>query len=121
MSLVGGLLTLVRTDDDTAQRQRVEHALNNYAEGLRSIDYRDCTVAPDNASPANYAADHAAGPLNWTPPPGMEVEITKVRHWDPSGRQFVDSCAADGGAQELTVEARWRGRTATGQIVLGER
>ena len=113
---------LVRIDDDTAQRQRVEHGLNNYAEGLRSLDYRDCAAAPDNASTANYAADAAASPLSWTPPAGMDVEITGMRYWDASGRQFVDACAGgDGGAQELTVGASRRGRTATGQIVLGAR
>lgn len=122
LGLAGGLLLLGRVDDDTAQRQRVEHALNNYAEVLRALDYRDCAATADNASIAAYGADYAASPLAWTPPADLVVEITGVRYWDASARRFVDTCAAvDGGAQELTVRASSRGRTATGQIVLGAR
>lgn len=126
LGLAAGLLTLVRTAGSNEQRQQIQLALGNFSEGVRALDYLDCT-GPGGATVARYDQDYDARAASWQPPTsgplqGMTARMVDLRFWDPVGRRFVDACAGtDHGAQELTLEVSWKGRTDRAQIVLGDR
>lgn len=133
LSLAAGLLTLVRAEAATSERQRVQQSLNNFSEGLRSVPYVDCTTG--GATADAYRTSYDANPLNWQPDdtPGMKAfilgeigsgkeGIIDVGYWNPVSKTFADTCSsADQGAQELTIEVTWRDRKATSQVVVGDR
>lgn len=121
LGLAAGLLTLVRTNAATDERQRIDQALGNVAEGLKALPYVPCT---DGGGPdaADLWADYQASATSWSPPAGMTVQLLDVEYWDRSERRFVGTCAeGDQGAQQVTISVDWRDRTGTAQVVVGSR
>lgn len=120
-SLAYGMLTLMGVNKSTSEREQIQLAIGNYTERVLVADYIPCAAAPAiQPTVANYNAL----PGLWTPTlPGMTAKITKVEYWNESTERFVAACPAtpDQGAQRLSVEVTWRGRTGTGQIVMTNR
>jgi prepilin-type N-terminal cleavage/methylation domain-containing protein len=118
LGLAAGLYTLIRTTNDTMNRQKVQLGLSNFGESLKAAPYRDCAEPDGNATVAAHQSAYSAWSAAWTPPSGMTAGITKVEYWDPQTRSFVGACAdTDHGAQRLTMTVTWRGRDGTAQIV----
>jgi prepilin-type N-terminal cleavage/methylation domain-containing protein len=121
LGLVAGLLTVSRVRTSTEERQVVDQALGNLAEGVKSLEYEPCSP-PSSPDAADYESAYDAEPANWSPRAGMVAEITDVEYWDVGARRFVASCpGSDRGAQQLTLRVEWRDRVATTQIVVGSR
>lgn len=123
LGLAAGLLTLVRSNAATDERQRIDQALGNVGEGLKALPYVPCTAGGPPTDATAWGA-YLASPTTWRPPPGMAVEVAEVRYWDRTSRQFEKDCNAtegDQGAQMITVSATWRGRTGSAQVVVGDR
>lgn len=121
LGLAAGLLTLVRTNTATDERQRIDQALGNVAEGLKALPYVPCS-AGGGPDAADVWADYEASPTSWTPPSGMAVQLLDVEYWDRTDRRFTDTCAeGDQGAQQVTIRVQWREREGSAQVVLGAR
>lgn len=132
LALVGALLMLVNTSNSTSDRQQIQLALAAMTENLIVAPYLPC---PGGADVDAYNAAYANWPSRWTPSrPGMQSKIVAVEYWDedPSpvdgvdpGPSFQSTCPEndvgapepDQGAQRLTVEVEWRGRSETAQVV----
>ncbi len=121
LGLAAGLLTLVRSNAATDERQRIDQALGNVGEGLKALPYVPCTPGGGPTAGQVWTA-YSDSATTWRPPAGMDVDITDVEYWDRGTREFVDDCVgADVGAQRVTVSASWRGRVGTAHVVLGAR
>ena len=124
LALAGALQMLVNNSRSTSERQQIQLALTAMTENLLVGPYLPC---PDDADAAAYDAAYASWPDRWTPTkPGMQARIVDVEYWDEQQLQgdgserpdFGAQCPAiDQGAQRLTVEVSWQGRSATAQVV----
>lgn len=117
LALAYGMLTLMRVNKSTSEREQIQIALGNYTERLVASKYIPCAPEP---APQPTSANYSALPNRWTPTrPGMTARVTKVEFWDESQKKFVNSCPTglDQGTQRLGVEVQWRDRKGTGQIV----
>lgn len=121
MALAYGMLTLMRVNASTAEREQIQLAIGNYTERILVSKYIPCAPSP---APRPTVANYNAIPNLWTPTrPGMTARISEVEYWDEGAKRFVATCPTglDQGTQRLTVEVAWRGRTGTGQIVTSYR
>ena len=121
LGLAYGMLTLMRVNKSTSEREQIQLAIGNYTERILVSKYIPCAAAPaQQPTVANYNAL----PGLWTPTlSGMTAKITKVEYWNDSTERFVAACptTSDQGTQRLNVEVAWRGRTGTGQVVIAHR
>jgi len=118
LGLASGLFTLIRTSNDTLQRQQIQVALGNFGESLKAAPYRACDDPAGNATAAAYQSAYDAWGVRWVPRPGMGASIVKVEYWDPEARVFEPACdGPDAGAQRLTLHVTWAGRGGKAQVV----
>lgn len=120
LGLASGLFTLIRSTNETMDRQQIHMALGNFGESLKAAPYRSCED-PANATVQAYQDAYDAWGVRWTPRSGMTARIVKVEYWDRATRSYLDAAAAcataDQGAQRLTLLVEWRDRDGRAQIV----
>lgn len=125
-----GLLTAVRASAAAHEEQRLQLALGNAAEQLRTLPYEPCSTpeelqqrfqdvhpvaAATRTDPsARSAAGRNAGEL--------PARVTRVDHWSTAAGRFLDRCTPDEGAQRVTFTVSDGDRSATASVVtrLGE-
>lgn len=121
LALAYGMLTLMRVNKSTSEREQIQLAIGNFTERLVVSKYIPCAASP---APQPTASAYNALPKKWVPTqPGMTAKVTNVEFWDDAAKKFVSTCptATDQQAQRLNVEVTWRGRAGTGQIVTTQR
>lgn len=121
LAIAYGMLTLMRVNKVTSERQQIQIAIGNFSERLVASKYIVCAPAPA-AQPS--ASGYNSLPNLWVPTrPGMTARVTSVEFWDDSANRFVGACptGTDQQAQRLNVEVTWRGRSGTGQVVTSYR
>lgn len=107
VTLVGGMMTSIRTSDLERQSAEALTTTRAYAEAVANDTYVDCA--------ANYAASGASLPA------GMSVAQI-VRYWNPSTTSFVATCpATDSGLQRVSVTVSTSDGRATESIKVGKR
>lgn len=122
LGLAGGLLTLIRSDASTSERQKVDLWLGSFSESVKAAPYRPCHVSPEAATPSAYFDAYKTWDVRWEPPAGVTLSVTKVEYWDKASADFIDTCAAvDQGTQRLSLRAEWRGIVSTSQVVKAPR
>jgi len=120
LSATLGMFTAITASGSAESRTELEAALTSYGEALRSVPaYISC------ATPEQYTAGHAATPeaqadvaaggVNGVD--GVETRVMHVRYWNQATATFDERCTADGGAQQLTLQARRGADTLDGVIV----
>lgn len=117
LALAYGMLTLMRVNKVTSEREQIQLAIGSFTERLVASKYIPCSTGP---ALQPTAANYNSLPDRWVPTrSGMTAKVTKVEFWDDSAKKFVGSCPAglDQGTQRLGVEVVWRGRAGKGQIV----
>ena len=121
LGIATGLLTLVRSNAATDERQRIDQALGNMSEGVKALVYDDC-VAGAEPTAASYQSAYDGASSSWLPPTGMTARVTDVQFWNRTTQAFDDACpSGDQGAQKVTIEVTWRNRNGTAELVKGER
>ena len=113
MTLVAGLLFLVRTTESNAEVQSLQLTAASYAEHLKALPYGPCSTAAAYQSAPGFALTN-----------GTSVSIESVEYWQlqgPAGGAggWTDECVvgADAGAQRLTLVAEFDGREHRLQMV----
>ena len=123
LALAAGMLTLIKTNRVTSQRQQIQLALGSYTESLKASEYIACTAGLPVPTPAEYQANYSVWAPRWVPTKAaMTATITGVEYWNDSAAPtggFAATCPVGGDAstQRLTVEVTWQGRTGTAQVV----
>lgn len=118
-ALAGAVLMTIRVSGDTAERQRLQTELGNFAERLKAVPYTACAETSDYQTVAAYS-----------PSPGSAVSISRIEYWERtspgggSGRWVTARCAAasaDQGAQRLTIAGSRGDQALELQLVKGAR
>lgn len=125
--LAAAFLGVIRINRMTAEQQRIDHAVNNYTEQLKSVVFEDCQ------SPAASEAGRIRGiyEASLTPSNGVDLEVTSVEFHDPSSplndpnaaRWIASGCqtGATSQAQRVTVRGEFRDRERQAQVVVRRR
>ncbi len=107
VTLVGGMMTAIRTSDLERKAAEALVTTRAYAEAVANDTYADCA--------ASYPAGGASLPA------GMSIALA-VRYWDATSTSFVTSCpATDSGLQRVIVTVSTSDGRATESIKVAKR
>jgi prepilin-type N-terminal cleavage/methylation domain-containing protein len=112
LSLATAMLTIVRTNALSSERQRVDAAMTSFSESVQASPYLPC------ADHADYT-DSFFGTWtdSWTVPDGALATIDRVDYWDAASSSYVDGCSDQAAAHRLTLSVSWGELTRNAQIV----
>lgn len=124
VGLISGLFTAMIASSTNEDSQRIEAALVSYGASVKRMPYDTTCAAVDGTYSTAYVAWPEPG--KWAIPAGMTAIIRKPKYWRDvatgaagGDRGWANSCPGgkDPGAQLLTLEITYNGKTQTNTIV----